>query len=155
MDQNIQKALWLGVGIMMFVAIVSTGLFLFNKGKTLADASGSQLDAMSEQLAGIQYEKFDNTHISGGDLLNAIKQYKTETGKFFIDVTLKNNSNKRYISGGGNDSLSALSREAMNEALQNAQDSSSTSYINPQGSFLTELVYDSNDVVKGIKATQK
>ncbi len=45
---------------MMFVAIVSTGLFLFNKGKSVAEVGGGQLDTVSEQLALSKYQSYDN-----------------------------------------------------------------------------------------------
>lgn len=161
MDQNIQKALWLGVGVMMFIAIVSTGLFLFNKGKNLADASGEHLDSMSEQLASIQYEKFDNMVVTGGDVLNAIKQHKPKSGSFIIEVHTNHPSSTQYISSGTissnvlNGSLSEKTKAAMDEDLQQSKDVDASEYINPQGSFMTQLVYDKNDVVKGIVAKQQ
>mgnify|MGYP001180887385 FL=1 len=161
MDQNIQKALWLGVGIMMFIAIVSTGLFLFNKGKNLAEASGEQLDTMSEQLASIQYEKFDNMVVTGGDVLNAIKQYKQNSGSFIIEVNTSYPSSTQYISSGNissnviSGSLSEKSKAEMDQDLQESKNIDSSMYINPQGSFMTQLIYDANDVVKGIVATQE
>ena len=161
MDQNIQKALWLGVGIMMFIAIVSTGLFLFNKGKNLAEASGEQLDTMSEQLANIQYEKFDNMVVTGGDVLNAIKQYKQNSGSFIVEVHTNYPSSTQYISSGtiSNNTLSgALSdktKAQMDQDLQESKNTDASVYINPQGSFMTQLIYDGNDVVKGIIAKQQ
>jgi hypothetical protein len=161
MDQNIQKALWLGVSIMMFVAIVSTGLFLFNKGKTVADAGGEQLDNVSEQLSMVEYTAFDNEVIKGDLLANTIKQRKSTEGEFIIVVTTSYPSTIQYISTGTvasgslTGSLTAKTRAQQDSDLQNLKNETSASYINPHGKFMAQLIYDSNDVVRGIIAIQQ
>lgn len=161
MDQNIQKALWLGVGIMLFVAIVSVGLHLFNKGKEVANAGGEQLDSISEKLAMTEYEPFDNNVVKGDMLVNTIKQHKKDGGKIMIVVTTSRPSTTQYISTGGvsNNVLSGnLSGKTVSQTdsdIQQVIDETSNQYINPHGDFMCQLIYDSNDAVKGIVATQQ
>jgi uncharacterized membrane protein len=161
MDQNIQKALWLGVGIMMFVAIVSTGLFLLNKGKAVAEVGGSQLDVVSEQLAMSKYNSFDNEVVSGSMVINTIKEYKNAGGEFIVVVTTSYPSTTQYISTGSvssnivSGSLTEKVRTTTDTDIQNLNDDTSSTYINPHAEFMAQLIYDNNDVVKGIVAVQQ
>lgn len=161
MDQNIQKALWLGVGIMMFVAIVSTGLFLFNKGKAVAESGGNQLDVVSEQLAMSKYSSFDNEVVSGSMLINTVKEYKNKGGEFIIIITTNYPTTTQYISTGivssniVSGSLSAKTLTATNTDIQALNDDTSSSYINPHAEFMAQLIYDANGVVKGIIGVQQ
>ncbi len=161
MDQNIQRALWLGVGIMMFVAVVSTGLFLFNQGRAVAEVGGEQLSVVSEQLSLAKYQAFDNEVVSGSMLINTIKEYKSSDGEFIILVNTSYPSNSQYISTGSvsantlTSSLTGKTRASTDSDLQALNDETSTTYINPHGEFMAQLIYDSNDVVKGIVANQQ
>ncbi len=161
MDQNIQKALWLGVGIMMFVAVVSTGLFLFNQGRTVAEVGGEQLDTVAEQLALSKFQAFDNDLVSGSMLINTIKEYKGKSGEFIIVVNTSYPSSNQYISTGTvssnilTSSLTEKSRTANDTDIQNLNNETSSYYINPHGEFMAQLIYDGNDVVKGIHAVQQ
>lgn len=161
MDSNIQKALWLGVGILFFVAVVSTGIFLFGKGKTLAESSGDQLDSMSKQLSEVEYSSYDNCEISGSDVLNAIKKYKASGGEMIIVVKTSYPSTTQYISSGTvnttvlSTALSGKTKTLTDQDIKDAGTKTTTTYINPLGSFYSQLIYDSNDAVKGITVVQQ
>ena len=161
MDQNIQKALWLGVGIMMFIAVVSTGLFLFNQGRAVAEVGGGQLETVAEQLALSKFQAFDNDVVSGSMLINTIKEYSRSGGEFIIVVNTSYPTTTQYVSTGTVTSntlssvLTAKSRTANDSDMQNLNDETSAAYINPHGEFMAQLIYDSNDVVKGIYAVQQ
>lgn len=159
MDQNIQKALWLGVGILLFIGIVSTGLSLYNKGRGVAEASSQQLDKVSKDLSESSYAPYNNAKTSGADVISAIKLYADQTGDFIISVKTKTSS-ATYISGGSIangkvSSLSEMQRTAIDAQIKNANDSSHSHYINPTASFYAQLAYDQNDVIKGITFTQE
>lgn len=161
MDQNIQKALWLGVGIMMFVAIVSTGLFLFNKGKAVAEAGGGQLDIVSEQLAMSKFNSFDNETVSGSMLINTVKEYKQKGGEFIIVITTNYPTTTQYISTGivssniVSGALTGKSLVATDSDIQALNNDTASTYINPHAEFMAQLIYDNNGVVKGISAVQE
>lgn len=159
MDQNIQKALWLGVGILLFIGIVSTGLSLYNKGRGVAEASSQQLDKVSKDLSESSFAPYNNAKTSGADVVSAIKLYADQTGDFIISVKTKTSSTT-YISGGSISngtvsSLSEMQRTAIDAQIKNANDSSHSYYINPTASFYAQLAYDQNDVIKGIVFTQE
>ena len=155
MDQNIQKALWLGVGILLFIGIVSTGLSLYNKGRGVAEASSQQLDKVSKDLA-----PYNNAKTSGADVLSAIKLYADQSGEFIISVKTKSSTNV-YVSGGSISAdntvgdLNLKSRGEIDNQIKAANDSKSNAYINPTASFYAQLVYDKNEVIKGITFEQQ
>lgn len=161
MDQNIQKALWLGVGVMMFIAVVTTGLFLFNKGRSVAEASSEQLDSMSQQLGMVEYTAYDNKKISGDAARSAVQQFKYDSGQFIIVVTTSYPSTTQYISLGtvnGNVLDSVLTDKSLADIdtdIQSMMDKTSDRYINPFGEFLSQLIYDGNDAVVGIRLIQQ
>ena len=160
MDQNIQKALWLGVGILLFIGIVSTGLSLYNKGRGVAEASSQQLDKVSKDLAESSFAPYNNAKTSGADVLSAIKLYADQSGEFIISVKTKASTNV-YVSGGSISvdntvgDLSQKSRGDIDKQIKAANDSKNNAYINPTASFYAQLVYDKNEVIKGITFEQQ
>ena len=160
MDQNIQKALWLGVGILLFIGIVSTGLSLYNKGRGVAEASSQQLDKVSKDLAESSFAPYSNAKTSGADVLSAIKLYADQSGEFIISVKTKASTNV-YVSGGSISTdntvgdLSQKSRGDIDKQIKAANDSKNNAYINPTASFYAQLVYDKNEVIKGITFEQQ
>lgn len=161
MDQNIQKALWLGVGVMMFIAIVSTGMYLFDKGRNVAEASGEQIDSMSQQLSMVEYSAYDNKVIKGDVVRNAINQFKYESGEFIVVVSTSYPSTNQYISSGTvssnvlSSSLTEKTRAEIDMEIQGAMDQTASNYINQYGEFLSQLIYDANDAVVGINIIQQ
>lgn len=161
MDQNIQKALWLGVGILFFVAVVTTGLFMLNKGRAVADASGEELDRMTQNLANAHFNGFDNEEVTGGDLLNFIKNYKGESGEMLVVVTTSYPDTHQYISTGTvsnntlTGSLSEKTRSAIDDEIREANQVGNPEYINRSDDFYTQLIYDANGAIIGITAAQQ
>lgn len=159
MDQNIQKALWLGVGILLFIGIVSTGLSLYNKGRSVAENSSQQLDKVSRDLAESIFAPYDNAKTSGADVISAIKRFTDQTGEIIISVKTKTGTatyvSSGSISGGVVSGVSALSRSVIDGQIKNANDSKNSQYINPTATFYAQLAYDQNDVIKGISFTQE
>lgn len=161
MDQNIQKALWLGVGVLLFVAVVSTGLVIFNKGRAVADKSSKQLDVMSKTLSESNLEPFNNEETTGSDVVNLIKSYTDQSGEFIIHVTTKYPSSRYYISSGSvsgvnlSSKLTQKNRATIDDEIKQAKDVESSQYINPSGKFYARLIYDKNDVVKGVVCEQQ
>lgn len=160
MDQNIQKALWLGVGILFFGAVVSIGLFMFGKGQSIAEASGQQLDVMAKQLGDIEYAGFDNEVVRGGDVINKIEQLKGNGGEVVV-VVVTNSGTTTYISTGsvtGTAMTGTLTKKtkAQNDSdIKLAKDVNSTQYINNSGKFYAQIIYDTNEAARGILFIQQ
>ncbi len=158
MDGNIQKALWLGVSVLMFLAVVALGMSMFQAGNNVAKEGQEELNNIASSLSEAKFSGFDNAMVSGNDVISALNKYKHDSGD--IQIAVKNNSGNtvNYISSGSasSGSLGELSLNEINKTIQNSQNKSNTgNYINPFGDFYATLVYDSNEQVRGISFVQK
>ena len=158
MDGNIQKALWLGVSILLFVAVVMIGMSFFFSGQEMASEGAEALDETSRELSNAQYSMYDNKEVSGSDVISSINKYKQRSGDIQVIVTNNSGTTTSYVSSGSASSgtLSEVALGTINTSIQNAQDKSQTSlYINPYGEFYATLIYDVNDQVRGINFQQQ
>lgn len=158
MDNNIQKALWLGVSVLMFLAVVAIGMSMFQAGNTIAKEGQKEINDMAASISQTEYAAFDNSKVSGNDVISALNKYKHQSGEMQIIVQNKTGSTMTYISSGSaqSGSLGKINLSAINTSIQNSQSKSSTgTYINPFGDFYATLIYDANEQVRGINFVQQ
>ncbi len=158
MDGNIQKALWLGVSILIFVAVVMIGMSVFTSGQEMAAEGAEQLDNTTRELSNAQYSMYDNKEVSGSDVISAINRYKQQSGEIQVVVTNNSGTTTTYVSSGdpAAGTLGEIALGTINTSIQNAQDKSQTTlYINPYGEFYATLIYDVNDQVRGVDFDQQ
>ncbi len=158
MDGNIQRALWLGVSVLVFLAVVSIGMGMVQAGNNVAKEGQEKLNDIGASLSASEYASFDNAMVSGNDVISALNKYKHDSGEIQIQVTNKSGTKVNYISTGNPaaGTLAESSLSSINTAIQNSQKKNSTSsYINPFGDFYATLIYDGNEQVRGIAFEQK
>ena len=147
MDGNIQKALWLGVSILLFIAVVMIGRSVFSSGQQMAAEGSEALDSTTRELSNATYSMYDNKEVSGSDVISAINRYKGDGGDIQISVTNSSAGavTTYYVSSGSaaSGTLTDLTLPVTNTMIQTAQDKSNTPvYINPYGEFYATLIYD-------------
>lgn len=86
MDGNITKALWLGVTVLLFVAVATIGITLFNGMRDIGDESGVRIDAIAASLASDAYRAYDGKQVNGDDILTAISTFGSNSGEFIVLV---------------------------------------------------------------------
>lgn len=161
MDSNITKALWLGVGILFFVVVVSSGLFLLNQGQDMVNAQSEQIAKSERALNDSRYSAFDNEVVSGSMVLNLIKEHQDRGGLFLIQVTTVKSTNIQYLSTGtiSTDYLvGTLSEQTMatiKNAIKNAKDETHNNYISPIGSFYAQIAKDANGHIRAVLVQQQ
>lgn len=158
MDGNIQKALWLGVSIMLFIAVVMIGMSVFSSGQQMASEGAEALDNTTRVLSNSTYSMYDNKEVSGSDVISALNQYKQYSGDLQVMVTNNSGTTTPYVSSGDpvDGSLTELTLADINTTIQTAQDKNQTdTYINPYGEFYATLIYDTNDTVRGVEFVQQ
>ncbi len=86
MEGNISKALWLGVSILMFVAVVTIGVTLFNNMKNVGDTADNRIGSIANSLANESFRAYDGKQVRGDDVLSAISTFGGESGDVILLV---------------------------------------------------------------------
>ena len=190
MDSNISKALWLGVSILLFIAVVTIGLSVFGSMKNASAAANSNINSIAQSMAEEDLRAFDGKEVRGEQILSAINTLSGRSGEVIVLVaTLGSNSGRsldldpkrgtglsissytQYVSetkgslsadgncvilsNGSDELLKSVSKTARDAARRDAENSNLPGkYINPAGKFRSYLIYDSNQVVRGIICAQ-
>lgn len=144
MDGNIQKALWLGVGILIFLAVVAMGMAALSAGQELSDNSLEKMNETTQVLANADLAPFDSSYVDGTQVMNLIKNRRDVSDGVVIRVT-NGSGTIDYDSGSITD--------AQVKAMQTR--TSANAYINPNGNFYATLVKDSNGSVSMITIVQE
>jgi hypothetical protein len=182
MDGNISKALWLGVSILLFVAVVAIGITVFNGMKGVGDTAGDRIGSIAASLADEEFRAYDGKQVKGDDVLSAIGSFSGQSGDFIVLVrtlgagtaaaldpgagstpslsgfdqyvsstggTISVKDKCYVLSAGSGDLLALLSKNLQDAARRDAENSNLSGYINPSGRFMSQLVYDSNQKIRG------
>ncbi len=159
MDNNISKALWIGIGVLFFIGVVSLGLNIYNKGKDVAIKQTESLNGLEKSLSEAEFDAFDNQSVTGAEVLSAIKNFRDKAESISISVTT-NKSNAIYLNSAtfSDESVSLASAKSVSDIeaeIKNARTESSNTYINPVAKFDANLRRDENDVICGIVFIQE
>ncbi len=159
MDNNIGKALWIGVGVLFFIAVVSLGLSMLDQGRGIVKEQSENLSMLQKKLSEAEFDIYDNQTVSGAQVLAAIKNFREAKDIFSIKVTT-HKATKVYLNSANFNATdielgSAFSAEAVELAIKEARDQSKQDFINPVAKFDAQLLKDSNDVIAGIVFIQE
>lgn len=85
---NAMKAIMIGVGLFITIAVVSAVLIIMGMGNNITNDSIEELTGLQGQLANELYSKFDDKQVAGSQVLSAVKQYYNKNN---IGIILYNN----------------------------------------------------------------
>lgn len=143
---NINTALKLilfGVSVLITCVVVKVSLMATEEAKHLSSAAIGQMSDMNSDIADTGILKY-NDEIQGSDVVNCIKKYlgdyvssQTAPVYVYVKTTLSENtySNNTYIT--------------------NIKNFTDARYIKPTALFTGQIIKNTNDVIIGIKFTQK
>jgi len=95
MDGNITKALWLGVSILLFIAVVTVGLSVFGTMREASAAANQNINSITQSLAEEHFKDFDGKEVRGEKVLSAINNLSGRSGEVIVLVaTLGSNGGK-------------------------------------------------------------
>lgn len=190
MDGNLSKALWIGVSILLFIAVVTIGVSIFSQMKEVSDAATNRIGSFTESMAEEEFRVFDGKEVTGDKVLSAISTYSSDSGEIIVmvatlgknsgneisldfskDTTISVSSFTQYVSEtsqtslsvkegcaileGTDDLLKSKSKALQDKARRDAENPNLPStYINPTGKFMSQLIYDSNMKIRGILFAQ-
>jgi small nuclear ribonucleoprotein (snRNP)-like protein len=113
--------------------------------------------SITTQLSDTEFNTYNNTTLSGSQVLNAVRQYmnldtfgvQVITGKQYAvntDTTGTYYGNTFTVASGVVTSVT----NSKNITLTEAENQSSNQYINPSGKFKSSIVRDNNNMIRGI-----
>ncbi len=154
MDNNITKALWLGIGVLFFVGVVSLAIGVFKDGGNLIDKQNENITKVRESMTEAEYAQFDNTSVNGGDVISCIKRYREKAETFAVSVQTKKSThiylNNASFSGTKVTLGAAHSQLEIEAEVEEARKETSQAYINYNAKFSAKLRRDENDVISGV-----
>lgn len=159
MDGNIGRALWIGIGVLFFIAVVSLGLALLDQGRDIAQEQSSQLADFQQRLSESAFSTYDNQEVAGTQVMSALRGFKDDSDVLAISVTTKKAHtiyfNSATITQDAVTLGTAHSKSIIDAAIKNARDNGHASYVNPLATFDARVLKDQNGVVAAITFVQK
>ncbi len=159
MDNNIGRALWIGIGILFFIAVVSLGLSMLDQGRSIAQEQSEKLSDIQKRLSDAEFDIYDNQSVSGAQVVAAIKSFREFKDVFSIRVTT-NKGTVTYLNGASFSGTtvtlgSAHDDGTVEDAIKSARDEANAAFINPVASFDSQVRKDSNGVISAIEFVQE
>lgn len=92
MEGNLSKALWLGVSILLFIAVVTIGLSIFGGMKEVSSLANDKVGSIAQNLMEEEFRMYDGKEVRGDDVLSALGGFSGRSGELIVMVaTLGNN----------------------------------------------------------------
>ena len=154
---NGQKALIMAAGVFLAIALITLAVVMFMSAEDATKSAQNKFTGVQTELSQTSFAVYDNTLVSGSQVLSALRKFSTED-QFGIQVNTGRLSNVWYFNSinlATGAAYGSVSATPPNGSLTSATDSSRADYINPQGSFVSQVIRDGSGVVHGLIFTQK
>ncbi len=136
---NVTTIIKLGAAVLITIAAIAIAVALFSMGADVTKSSESDIKGLSQVMVSKKFEAYNNTEVSGSNVINAIRMY-AETGSLTVSVTTKA-------------ATAASKYDSSNKyTITNNTDGN---YINPVGTFTSTLTTNANGVITQITFVQK
>jgi len=86
MEGNLSKALWMGVSILLFIAVVTIGLSIFGGMKEVSNLANARIGSISQSMAEEEFRMYDGKEVKGDDVLSALGTFSGRSGEVIILV---------------------------------------------------------------------
>lgn len=155
---NAQSALKVAAGIFLTIALITIVVLLFVSAQEATKTAQNEFSSIQTELSKASFTVYDNTTVSGSQVVNAIRKFYKQDQFGVRVITGKNKANG--ITEGtyyGSDVLDngTVSSAKRNESLELATLESLESYVNPSGKFRARVIVDQSNVTRGIVFEQQ
>lgn len=155
--ENVSTGLKWAIGIILTLLIVAAGISVFMVTQGYFQRGQEQAVSQSAALAQSEFNNYENTTITGTDVLEAIKRYK-DRPFFSIEMktrlmTVYNNANETancYSAAATSVSVTCTTRVTHELMTDQTKDS----YVNPTARFKSSIYKDGNGVIRHIRFEQ-
>ncbi|AGA60031.1 hypothetical protein Theco_4029 (plasmid) [Thermobacillus composti KWC4] len=161
MSTNASKALYFGASLLLTIALITIGVMVFLNAQDGAKTATKKFSGLNVELSQAEFVAYDNSVVSGSNVVNAIRKYTGPNYEFGISVKTGKASTAVWYGRQLNTTVppgtagygSVIGNGT--GTISNAQNETSSDYVNPNGTFTSQIVKDENNVVRGIVFVQQ
>lgn len=147
--ENSLKGLILAAGTIITCVVISLAFYISREAKQTAVNGAQEINRLNTEFAESDKIVYDNTTVSGSEVLNVIKKMSEDKLGIYVKT------NKKEVYYGYNFDLNSGALGTQSKAnYAEATESTSDNYINPYADFKGTVIRDSNDTITGIKFVQ-
>lgn len=136
---NILKGVLLGAAVLLTIGVIAIGIVLYNSGQQVVTKAEQDLVGISNALSMSKFQSYDNTVVSGSQVIGAIRLYSDQGTLNVVVTTLGSTTAQTYTAANKYTII----------------DPANVSYINPTGNFKATLTINANKVVTAINFVQQ
>jgi hypothetical protein len=158
---NAQKALVMAAGIFLAIALITIAVIMFISAQDATKTAQANFSNIQTDLAQTAFTVYDNTTISGSQVVNALRKFHG-TPEFGIQVMTGRDPagiwyyNELEISSATSDTYGTVKKGGTFESkTDKSLAETGVDYVNPSGRFTASLIKDKSNVVRGIIFTQQ
>lgn len=162
---NAQRALLIAAGLFLTIALITLVVNLFGSAQDASKQAQNEFAGIQTELAEQAYMVYDNTILSGSQVVNALRKFK-DKGSFGVQVrTGKNIANSNIGSWYHKHVIVTSDPEDVNYGqvspiepdgtLAKATNEVNEDYINPSGKFKSKLIRDKSNAIRAIVFNQE
>jgi len=157
---NASSALKVAAGLFLTIALITIVVVLFISAQEATKTAQNNFSGIQKELDQTQYAVYDNTNISGSQVVSSLRKFQDQDSFGVKVVTGKNKAGTWYFhevnTAGSADSpdYGSVNQAQASGTFSKAIEQSSNDYINPTGTFKSEIVRDRSNVVRALVFTQ-
>lgn len=163
MEENTGVGIRVAAGIFLTIMLITIVVIITISSQDAAKQGQTKMASITTQLSDTEFNTYNNTTLSGSQVLNAVRQYMN-LEQFGIRVV----TGKQRASGNdvgtfyGNEFVyekvadqGSITNSYKNLRIVDAENQMLDQYINPSGKFRATIVRDSNNMIRGIEFIQE
>lgn len=160
MGSNAQSALKMAAGFFLAIALITISVVMFINAQDATKSAQSNFSSIQAELDQTQFTVYDNTTVSGSQVMNALRKFQ-DKGEFGVQViTGKNTAGSWYFKTVditvpvGSSGYGSITSTQSSGTIADASNEALNDYINPAGKFKAQIIKDNSNVIRGIVFTQ-
>ncbi|WP_028393929.1 hypothetical protein [Bacillus cihuensis] len=151
-----KKALFFGAGLFLTIGLITLFVMVYGSATEASKSAQTEFSGLQAELKDQKYLVYDNTKVSGSQVVNAVRKFKSEGEAGNIGVYIETGKNGNgtgtwYYSNAS--SVNNLAKASVDTS--NLSDETNSNYVNPSGMFNATIVRDSNNAIRAIKFVQE
>nr|WP_154985819.1 ABC transporter permease [Paenibacillus xylanexedens] len=150
MEENTGVGIRVAAGIFLTIMLITIVVIITISSQDAAKQGQTKMAAITTQLSDTEYQTYNNTTLSGSQVLNAVRQYMNQEQFGVQVITGKQRGTVGTFYGDAFNDIGEITDASSTSSLYKAEEQSAAEYINPSGKFRSSIVRDKNNMIRGI-----